>query len=119
MNIKINGKPIAAMPIEFTVSVMDLDDADSTTRTADGSLKRDRIAVKRQIDLTYNPLPWATVSSLLKQMEGMFFDVTYPDPMTGKYETKNMYVGNRIAPVVIPRGSEIYWGQLQFTLTER
>ncbi|RJE88630.1 hypothetical protein D3P07_11595 [Paenibacillus sp. 1011MAR3C5] len=119
MDLKINGQIIAAKPYQFSVTVLDLDDADATVRTANGTFNRDRVAVKRQIDMTFNPLPWKTASALLKQMKDSFFQVYYPDVMTGEYETKTFYVGDRPAPVAISRDDGIWWGQIQITLTEQ
>lgn len=121
MLLKVNGEEIAAYPLEFTCTILDLDDAESTTRTANGALNRDRVAVKRQIEMTFNPLPWATMSTLLRQMRDSFFSFYYPDPMTGKYETKTVYVGNRPAPVAMhnEKTGAMWWGQLQITLTEQ
>ncbi|MGM1047598.1 MAG: DUF6711 family protein [Bacillota bacterium] len=119
MQLSINGQEIAVYPSQFTVTTMDLDDGESTVRTADGTLNRDRIAVKRQIEMSWGPLPWSKISSILKAMDGVFFDFTYPDPMTGSYVTKKMYVGNRPAPFAIAKGNEIMWNGLKVTLTER
>lgn len=119
MQIKINGLEIAAYPSQFTVTTLDLDDGESSVRTADGTLNRDRIAVKRQIEMNWGPLPWATISALLRSMENVFFPVTYPDPMTGQYETKTFYVGNRPTPFAVAKGSEIMWNGLKVTLTEK
>ncbi|MNW70239.1 hypothetical protein D3C74_494700 [compost metagenome] len=55
----------------------------------------------------------------MKAMDGVFFEFTYPDPMTGKYETKTFYVGNRPAPFTVAKGSEILWNGLKVTLTEK
>jgi len=118
MQIKINNIEIAT-PSEFSVTVSDLDNGESTVRTADGTLNRDRIAVKRQIDITWPPLKWSDTSTLLQAMSGVFFEVYYPDPMTGQYVTKTFYAGNRPAPVAIVKDSEIYWGGLKVTLIER
>ncbi|MEK4512856.1 DUF6711 family protein [Paenibacillus sp. FSL K6-2524] len=106
-------------PSSLTVTVLDLDDGESSVRTADGSLNRDRIAVKRQIEATWGMLRWSEMSALYKEMEDVFFPVTYPDPMTGKYETKTFYVGNRPAPFAVAKGSEIMWNGLKVTLTEK
>lgn len=121
MLLKVNGVEIAAYPAPdgFSVTVLDLDDADATTRTADGRMTRARVAIKRQIEMTFNPLTWSEISALLQSMTGVFFDFYYPDPMSGQYETRTMYVGNRTAPVAITRNGEIWWGQLQMTLTEQ
>ena len=118
MQLKINNTVVAA-PSEFSVTVLDLDNGESTVRTADGTLNRDRIAVKRQLDITWPPLKWVDTSALLQAMQNTFFSVYYPDPMIGDYTTKTFYVGNRPVPVVIVKGSEIYWGGLKVTLIER
>lgn len=120
MHIKINGTEIAAYPSSFTATVLDLDDADASVRTADGTLNRDRVAVKRQLEMGWGPLTWPQISALLKQMDGVFFDVTYPDPMAGTHVTKRMYVGNRPAPFTVAgRDGQILWSGLKLTLTER
>lgn len=117
--LKFNGQAPAAYPSSFMVTVLDLDDGESSVRTTDGSLSRDRIAVKRQIEMTWGPLRWAEISSILRSMEDVFFPVTYPDPMTGRYETKTFYVGNRPAPFAVAQGNEIMWNGLKVTLTEQ
>lgn len=119
MDLKINGVMIPVFPKEFKVTVLDIDDGSSTVRTSDGTLNRDRIAVKRQIDMSWGVLKWAEASALLQAVSPVFFDVYYPDPMTGQYETKTFYVGNRPAPVAVAKGSEILWNDFTMTLTER
>lgn len=120
MLLKINTVEIAAypMPGEFKVTILDLDDADSTTRTANGKMNRDRVAVKRQIEMSFAPLTATDISSILTAMQDEFFDFYYPDPMTGTYLTKSMYVGNRPAAVAIEKGGVLWWEGLQITLTE-
>ena len=119
MELRINDVEIAAYPIEFQVTILDLDDGESTTRTSDGTLNRDRIAVKRQIDMTWNPLPWDKISAILQAMEAPFFEFYYPDPMDGAYVTRVFYVGNRPAAIPIVKNGVIWWSGLQITLTER
>lgn len=118
MQLKINNTVVAA-PSEFSVTVLDLDNGESTVRTADGTLNRDRIAVKRQLDITWPPLKWSDTSTLLQAMSSVFFSVYYPDPVDGAHTTKTFYVGNRPVPVAIVKDSEIYWGGLKVTLIER
>lgn len=119
MQLKINGVEIAVCPIEFNPTIMDLDNAETTVRTADGMLSRDRIAVKRQIEMSWNALKWEDASAILQAMEAPFFDFTYPDPMTGRIETKIFYVGNRQMPYAIKRNGVTWWKGLQLTLTEQ
>jgi len=117
--IKIKGQDIAASPATFSCTPFDLDAEEGTGRSADGTGYRSRIATKRQIELSWGPLDWTTTSALLKQMRDSYFDVTYPDPMTGKFETKTFSVGNRPTPFATSKGNEIYWSGLKVTLTER
>lgn len=117
--IKINGQDIAASPSTFQPMVFDLDAEEGTGRSADGQGYRSRIAIKRQLELSWGMLPWDTMSKLLKQMRNSYFEVTYPDPETGQMETKTFSVGNRPAPFAVSKGNEIYWAGLKVTMTER
>lgn len=119
MILKIDGVEIAAYPSNFSVTILDLDDADTTTRTADGTMTRDRIAVKRQIEMSWPALSWEKLSAILTAMQNEFFEFTYPDSMTGRYETKTFYVGNRTSPIAFERNGVMWWENLQLTLTER
>ncbi len=120
MVLKINGANISAKPKPggFTVTVMDID-SENTTRSANGTLNRDRVAVKRQIELDFIPLNMSEVSQLLQSMSNPFFEVYYPDPMEGTYVTKTFYVGNRASPAAIEKNGVLLWDGLKITLTER
>mgnify|MGYP001285165956 CR=1 FL=1 len=118
MNFAVNGVTLPVYPASVSVTVLDLDDAETTTRTADGRLSRDRIAVKRQIELSWRALKWEDLSSILTEMSEPFFEFTYPDSMTGQHETKTFYVGDRSAPIAIERNGVLWWEGLQLTLTE-
>lgn len=119
MDLKIGGIPIAASPSEFQVTPLDLDNGESSIRTANGTLTRDRIAIKRQIDMSFGILTWPEMSSILTAMGGMFFDFYYPDPMEGIYVTKRMYVGNRPSGVAVSKDGVILWKGLKIVLTEQ
>lgn len=117
--ITINGVDIAAAPSVFQVTLLDLDDAEASVRTADGTMNRDRIAVKRKIEMSWGPTSPSETSQILQAIQNEFFECTYPDPMTGQMETKTFYVGDRVAPFAVQRDGEIYWTGLKLTLTER
>lgn len=119
MQIQIDGVTLPVQPSKFEPIVMDLDDGETTTRTADGQLTRDRIAVKRQINLEWPPLQWDDLSVILQAISNVFFDVTYPDPETGQYETKTFYPSNRTSPMAIDKNGVIWWSGLSVTLTEQ
>lgn len=120
MELKINGVSIAAFPSQLTIGIYDLDDADSSVRGSDGTLNRDRIAVKRKLEMSWNALEWEEVSSVLSAVKNVFFDVYYPDPESGTYETKTFYVGDRTMPVAIARADgSIVWLGMSLSLIER
>lgn len=119
MLIKFNNVALAAYPVEFTVTILDVDDGETSVRTSDATLNRDRIAVKRQIQAKFGLLKPAEISSILQSMSNPFFPVYYPDPMTGAYETKTMYAGNRQAAFTVEVLGALYWGGLSVTLTEQ
>lgn len=117
--LKMNTVEVAAYPESFNVTVLDVDNGESSVRTADATLTRDRIAVKRQIEASWGLLTWSEISSLLTAMGGVFFDLYYPDPYTGQYETKTFYAGNRPALTAVAKDNEIWWKGLKVTLTEQ
>ena len=113
MQIKINGVNIAKTPSTFSVTVLDLDNSESTFRSANGTLTRDRIAVKRQIDMEWGMLlTTAEISAILTSMGALFFTVTYLDPYTGTEQTKTFYVGNRQVPVAYSKNGVTMWGRI-------
>lgn len=118
MYIAINSVEIAVYPARFEVTLMDLDNAETTIRTVDGHLTRDRVAVKRQIDMQFNAMTWANLTAILQAIGSESFDVTYPDPYTGSQETKTFYAGNRKAAVAIEKNGTYWWDGLQFSLIE-
>lgn len=120
MYLAINGTEIPVYPAEFAVTILDLDDADGTYRTADGRMNRERVAVKRQIEIGFNAMLWENLSSLLRATEDEFFNFTYPDPLTGRQATKIFYVGDRQAAIaVIKEDGQYWWEGLRMTLTEQ
>jgi len=118
MNIKIAGQLMPKQPSTFKCTVNDLDDGATTTRTADGTLHRERIAIKRKLEMTWSGMDWATLSNMLTLVSGMEFEVYYPDTVTGQYETKTFYVGNRTSDVAIIRNGEPFWKTLSMNFIE-
>lgn len=113
--IKINGVAIATPKI-FEVTVSDLDG--ESGRNANGQLIRDRIAVKRKINLEWPPLTQAESSKLLNAVSDVFFTVTFPDPELGII-TKTMYVGDRTTPAYSFINGVIKWNGLKMNFIER
>lgn len=107
------------MPQSFKPKIMDLDDGETTTRTRDGTMSRDRIATKRQFEVIWPAMSWEDTSAILKMLRDEFVEVTYPDPEEGKYVTKTFYASDREAPIAFERGGTIWWTGITVTITER
>lgn len=114
--IKINGVDIAT-PKTFQVEINDIDG--ETERNAQGDLIRDRITVKQKLSLEWPPLTNAQISTLLKAVKDVYFNVTYPDPLEGTNSTKNMYVGTRTAAVYNYNNGNPQWEGLKMDFIER
>lgn len=113
--LSINGVAIAT-PKVFEVAVSDLDG--ESNRNANGELIRDRIAVKRKINLEWGPLTQVEIQTLLSSVSSVFFTVTFPDPMSGVI-TKTMYVGDRTAPAYQYINGEVKWQGLKMNFIEK
>ncbi len=113
--IKINGVDIAT-PKTYEATVTDLDG--ETNRNANGEMIRDRIAVKRKLNLEWGPLTQTEIQTLLNAVSSVFFTVTFPDPMSGMV-TKTMYVGDRTAPAYSFINGEVKWQGLKMNFIEK
>lgn len=113
--ISINGVQIAT-PKRYEVTVSDLDG--ESNRNAKGELIRDRIAVKRKLNLEWRPLTQTEIQTLLNSVSDVFFTVTFPDPELGMI-TKTMYVGDRTAPAYQYVNGEVKWRGLKMNFIEK
>lgn len=114
--LQIDGVAVAT-PKSFSVTVNDLDG--ETNRNARGDLIRDRVAVKRKLELEWPALNNSAMSTLLTKVQNVFFSVTYPDPMTGGNVTKTFYVGDRTAPMYRNTNGVILWEGLKMNFIEK
>ena len=113
--LKINGVVIAT-PKSFEVTISDLDG--ESNRNASGQMIRDRIAIKRKINLEWPPLNQSEMSTLLSAVSSVFFTVEFPDPQLGMI-TKTMYVGDRTAPAYQYTNGEAKWSGLKMNFIEK
>ena len=109
--IRINGVAIAT-PKTFEVTVSDLDG--NSERNANGELIRDRLAVKRKINLEWPALTQAQSSRLLSAVSDVFFT----DPQLGVI-SRTMYVGDRTTPAYSCINGIVKWSGLKMNFIER
>lgn len=124
--LRLNGVAVAApAPDGFEVTFADLDSEKGTGRADNGSAFRDYIASKVQLNIKWNGLSTAEISTILKAVKGGgFFPVTYPDPEEGAVVTKTFYVADRTAACYsLPNGAADilggWWTGLSFELIEQ
>ncbi|MBS4534969.1 hypothetical protein GOQ29_04975 [Clostridium sp. D2Q-14] len=112
--LKLNGVAVAA-PLPYKVIINDLDG--ESGRNARGDLIRDRIAIKRSINLEWGVLTNQEAKTILNAVSRIFFPVEYEDPQLGR-TTKTFYVGDRDVPVLIETSSGIFYKGLAFNIIE-
>lgn len=94
--ITVDGVPLPC-PSEFQWGLNDVSIGESG-RTENAEMQKNRIAQKRKLELAWNGLTWQECSQILQAVNPEYIDVRYPDLMSGEYETRTFYVGDRSAP---------------------
>ena len=94
-NLILNGVSVKA-PKSLSVAVQDIDG--QSTRTAAGTMTRDRITVKRKLECEWGPLSDAQIAAIYNAISPVFVPISYPDPQQGQV-TKTFYAGDRSSPV--------------------
>ncbi len=113
--ILVNSVDITSYAKSCKVSLQDLD-SDSSVRNVKGEMMRDRVAVKRKIELEFGPLQNSEIKKILRAVSGIFFSVTFIDPLEG-HSTRQMYCGDRSAALYDSKKE--LWIGLKFNLIER
>lgn len=108
--LTINGAALPA-PTVLQPGIQDLDSEDGTGRNQQGTMFRDRTAIKRAIHCEWGVLSKAEMSALLAAMSSVSFQLTYPDPQEGCLKTITAYVGDRV-PAICSVISDTDWNWL-------
>ena len=85
-------------PSAYTWGLQDVSAAESG-RTDDTTMHKNRVGQKRKIDLQWTGKDWQTTAKIMRAFNPEYINVRYPDMLSGKYETRTFYVGDRSAPV--------------------
>ena len=108
----------------LTVLLQDIDAA-TTTRSADGTMLRDRVSgagdAKRKLQLEWPPLSMQDAKAILTAIKDEFVWVRYPDPYDGVERTAEFYAGDRTVPMysmALP-GRGLLWQSLKVDLIEK
>ena len=105
-------------PSTFSWGLQDVSLGESG-RTDDALMHKNRVAQKRKLQVTWNGLSWNDCSIILAAVNPEYIDVTYPDLMSGTYETRTFYVGDRTSPFKLWFVGNQRVESLSFDLIER
>lgn len=115
--LSVDGVKIKT-PSSFVWGLQDVSASDSG-RTDDTIMHKNRIGQKRTLSLTWNNLTREEIAAILKAFNPEYVQITYPDAMSGKNETRIFYVGDRSAPHKIWTVGNKRYEQLSFDVIER
>ena len=105
-------------PSVFSWGLQDVSAAESG-RTDDAIMHKNRVAQKRKIGLGWNGKDWKTTAKIMQAFNPEYIMVRYPDMLSGEYETREFYVGDRTAPVKWWFSSQKIIEQISFDIIER
>jgi len=117
---------LAALPDPkiLTVLLQDID-ASTTTRSADGTMLRDRVVggatAKRKLEVEWPPVNSDKASTILQAIKDEFFYLKYPDPYTGTDRVAQFYAGDRSVPMYNYNlhGNGILWEKIKVNFIEK
>ena len=86
-------------PSAFTYGLQDVSASESgRVEDENATMYKNRITQKTKLSLGWAGKDWAICSKILQAFNPEYIHVTYPDLLTGKYETKEFYSGDKTAP---------------------
>lgn len=113
--LMVNKMAISA-PTGLKVTVFDV--GAEVSRNAAGNAVMDICAEKRKLDLQWAHMDGAALSALLEAMNG-FFEVDYPDPLSGGQRTMFCYCSERTVGILRMVDGEPVWTDVKMVWTER
>ena len=94
-------------------------DGPNTGRNLDGTLIRDRVAIKIKLEITCRALTYEELQSVYQSIFPEFFTVVYNDPLFGN-TSKIMYSNNvRGEPLLVYSDGVEMWDNVTFPMIER
>ena len=120
MVFKINGTDITPYIASGGLKWQRQDiDGPNAGRALDGTMYRDRVAVKYRWDVTCKPLTSQETSIVLSLIEPEYIRVPYLDPVTNSETTSECYSNNIPAQYLMNIGGKEYWTGITFPVIER
>lgn len=105
-------------PSGFSWGLQDVTDS-ASGRTQDALMHKNRVAQKRKLSLSWTAPTRQEAADILQLFNPEYINVTYPDTMSGKNETREFYVEDRSSPMKIWTIANKRYESLSFDLMER
>ena len=112
--IKIAGSSIVS-PVELTTNMYDITNGE---RDSTGTMHIDWIATKYKLQVKWGILSADEISTILKTIKPIVFDVTFNDPESGSEKTISVYKGDRTMPVLFFENGKPYYKGFSVNLIE-
>lgn len=109
---------VVKTPSAFTWGLQDVSDK-AAGRTLDAIMHKNRIARKRKLSFTWAAPTPKEASDILVAFSPEYVNITYPDTLTGKNETKRFYTGDITSPMKIWTIRNKRYEVLSFDVIER
>ncbi len=114
--LKINGAA-APSPSALTVSLEDISGA--AERSAAGSAVRDYAGAKRRLKLRWAHLTGLQLRAILQAVDACFFNVNYPDPLTGALATVQCWCAARSMGMLRMQDGAPVWTDIEMEWVEK
>lgn len=114
--LKSVGGVTVPCPSSYEYKLSDVSASDAG-RTEDSLMHKLRIAQKVHLELSWNGMTTAQVSTILNAFDAEYISVTYLDPKANGYQTKTFYTGDRSAPAYNTRLG--LWNNVAFNIIEQ
>lgn len=110
-------------PSSMEYQLYDLDSGDSTGRNLEGTMLRDRVAIKEKVVMEFPPMQAQDFTAMLALIADKFFECQYYSLNTGTVRTVTMYVGDRSARMYYGYDASNnpvqIWTDIKFNFIER
>ena len=115
--ISVDGADVKD-PSVFEWGLQDVS-APEAGRTDDTIMHKCRVGQKRKLKIGWNNPSPEEAAAILQAFNPEYILVTYPDAMSGTYETREYYVGDRSAPMRSWTVNLKRYTQVTFDIIER
>lgn len=102
-------------PSTYDFSIQDISEA---TRVASGKIVIDRIDTKVKLTMSWNYITKEDLAEFLTLIEVVTFQVTYHDPRTDSFQTREFYVGDRKMGMFRYKDGVPVWKSVSFNFIE-